>query len=667
MPDVHDVNASQIHSPGGDRASSGTMTAADVIGSARNVVAARVNGQLRDLACVVEVDDAVEPVLDSSDDGLAIVRHSCAHVLAQAVQSLFEEARLGIGPPIKDGFYYDFKVARPFQPADLSLIEDAMKKIIKSDQRFRRRVVTEQEARAELKDEPFKLELIGLKGVPVSQEDVAMEVGAEELTIYDNLDKFTGEVIWKDLCRGPHVPSTRYISAFKLMRHAAAYWRGSEKNPQLQRIYGTAWDSKQHLNDYLTFLAEAERRDHRRIGKELELFHLDPTAPGMPYWLPNGMRLLNGLLEFWRDEHERRGYEEISSPLINSKKLWEISGHWDHYRDDMFVIDGESDNAYGVKPMNCPNAMVVFNLKSRSYRDLPMRLSDCDPLHRNERSGTLHGLLRVQKFQQDDAHIFVRPEQIREEYERIFDICDRFYSIFDLSYRFRLGTRPESFIGGLETWHNAEAILGEILEVRTGGDFVYEKGGGAFYGPKIDILMSDVLGRSWQTGTIQLDFNLPRRFNCVYTDEQGERQTPVVIHRVIYGSLERFLGIYIEHTSGAFPLWLSPVQVTAIPVTHDHCTYAQCVASALRDRGVWAEVDDRNETLGNRVRQAQQQKVPLMLVLGKREVDEGTVSVRRRGDRRLASMPLDKFVQLVGDAVRTRSDVPEFLTNEAAE
>lgn len=635
-----------------------TATAGDRLGRSRDIVAARVNGELRDLSHAVSEGDAVEPVLASSPDGLSIIRHSCAHVLAQAVQAAFPDARLGIGPPIKDGFFYDFQVDRPFQPDDLERIESSMKSIIKSDQRFVRRVVADDDARVELRAEPFKLELIGLKGSDAADQgsEIGVEVGAGELSIYDNVGK-GGETVWKDLCRGPHVPSTRYITAFKLMRIAAAYWRGSEKNPQLQRIYGTAWDSKQGLADYLHFLKEAERRDHRRLGRELELFHLDPTAPGMPYWLPKGMRLLNNLLSFWRDEHEARGYEEISTPLINSKKLWEVSGHWEHYRDDMFLIDGDGDNAYGVKPMNCPNAMVVFNLKNRSYRDLPLRLSDCDQLHRNERSGTLHGLLRVQKFQQDDAHIFVKPEQIREEYEQIFDICDRFYSIFGLSYRFRLGTRPEKFIGDVETWDNAEATLTGILDARTGGDYERESGGGAFYGPKIDILMSDVLGRSWQMGTIQLDFQLPRRFGCVYVDDHGERKTPVVIHRVIYGSLERFLGIYLEHTGGAFPLWLAPVQVTAIPVSQEYAAYTDKVAATLRENGVRVEVDARNETLGNRVRIAQQQKVPLMLVLGGREASEGTISVRRRGDRSLRSMHLDEFVAQVSAAVHSRSDL----------
>lgn len=641
-------------------------TAGDVLGSDRSVVAARVGGVLRDLSHPLTDSDLVEPVLASSEDGLAIIRHSCAHVMAQAVQELFPEARLGMGPPIKDGFYYDFDVDRPFHPEDLAQIEERMRKIVAARQSFSRREVSDEQAHAELASEPYKLELIGLKGSAAGHDDMSVEVGTGNLTIYDNIDPASGQITWKDLCRGPHLPSTRHIPAFKLMRGAAAYWRGSEKNPQLQRIYGTAWESKASLANYLHLLEEAEKRDHRKIGKNLELFHFDPTAPGMPYWLPKGLRVLNNLLAFWREEHEDRGYEEIATPLVNNKQLWENSGHWDHYRENMFIIDDDDEKStYALKPMNCPNAMIVFNLKTRSYRDLPLRLSDCDPLHRNERSGTLHGLLRVQKFIQDDAHIFITPDQIREECQQVFDIANRFYGIFSLDYKFRLGTRPESFIGDIETWDDAEGTLSSILEARTGGDYELERGGGAFYGPKIDILMSDVLGRSWQMGTIQLDFQLPRRLGCVYTDEHGQRQTPVVIHRVIYGSLERFLGIYIEHTSGAFPLWLSPVQVSIIPVAPEHAEYAYKVADTLRQAKVRAEVDARNETLGMRVRVAQQQKVPLMLVLGKREAEGGTVSVRRRGERKLTAMDLNLFVDRVASAVlrRVDADLPSDAVN----
>jgi threonyl-tRNA synthetase len=645
---------------GTDREVATETTASDLYAADSDVVVARVNGKLRDLTWELREGDVVEPVLADSEDGRTVIRHSAAHVMAQAVQQAYPEAKLGIGPPIENGFYYDFDVPQAFTPDDLKAIEARMRDIIKQGQRFVRREVSDEEARQELAAEPYKLELIGIKGQADGDAAASTEVGAGVLSIYDNVDARTGELRWKDLCRGPHLPSTRHIPAFKLMRNAAAYWRGSEKNPQLQRIYGTAWASRDALAAYLRMLEEAERRDHRRIGKELELFHFDPTAPGMPYWLPNGLRILNSLLAFWREEHEARGYQEIATPLLNNKRLWETSGHWEHYRDDMFQVANDApgeDPAYALKPMNCPNAMVVFNIKTRSYRDLPLRLSDCDPLHRNERSGTLHGLLRVQKFQQDDAHIFVDHSQIEEEIQRIFDICDRFYGIFGLDFTYRLGTRPEGFIGDVETWEHAEETLAAILKDRTGGAFEQEDGGGAFYGPKIDILMSDVLGRQWQMGTIQLDFQLPRRFGCTFTDENGERKVPVVIHRVIYGSLERFLGIYIEHTAGAFPLWLSPIQVAVIPVAPNHAEYAHKVYDGLRQAGIRADLDDRNETLNARVRNAEKQRIPLILVLGSREAEGGTVSVRRRGERTLASTALEDFALRASAAIRNRTDL----------
>jgi threonyl-tRNA synthetase len=641
--------------PAGTTAGEAVVTARLPKGGPDAVVVVRdPERQLRDLTWAPDTDVEVEPVAMSSPDGLAVLRHSTAHVMAQAVQDIFPEAKLGIGPPIEDGFYYDFDVPKPFTPDDLGRIETRMREIVNSGQRFQRRVIASLDAaRDELANEPYKLELIDVKGGDVDTAEV-MEVGGGELTIYDNLDAKTGKTCWSDLCRGPHVPSTNLIKIFQLMRGAGAYWRGDEKRPMLQRIYGTAWANKKDLEQYLWRREQAELRDHRKIGRELELFHFDPTAPGMPYWLPKGMRVLNSLLSFWRDEHEARGYEEISTPLVNNKRLWELSGHWDHFRDDMFVVPVDEATTYALKPMNCPNAMVVYNLKTRSYRDLPLRLSDCDLLHRNERSGTLHGLLRCQKFQQDDAHVFVTPAHIREEYERIFDLCDRFYTIFDLKYRLRIGTRPEGFIGDRETWDAAEETLTSILQERTGGDYDIEAGGGAFYGPKIDILMQDAIGRNWQTGTIQLDFQLPRRFGCVYVDENGQRQTPVVIHRVVYGSLERFLGIYIEHTAGVFPLWISPVHAVVLPVSDQFTDYAARVTGRLRAAAARAELDGRGETLGNRVRQAQQMKVPVVVVVGAREEESATVSLRLRGGRKVSSILLDDFADQLGQDLRDR-------------
>jgi threonyl-tRNA synthetase len=441
----------------------------------------------------------------------------------------------------------------------------------------------------------------------------------------------------------------------KVLNVAGAYWRGDEHRPMLQRIYGTAWESAKELEHYLWLRAEAERRDHRRLGKELELFHFDPTAPGMPYWLPRGFKVLLELLTFWRAEHEKRGYQEISSPLVNEKRLWEKSGHWDHYQENMFVIPVDEHRTYAVKPMNCPNAMVVFRLKKRSHRDLPYRLSDCDILHRNERSGTLMGLLRVQKFQQDDAHIFVSEDMIEDEYERVLDICKLFYEIFDLKYKLRLGTRPAKFIGDVETWDAAEAALKRILDKHTGpGGYEIEDGDGAFYGPKIDILMEDALGRSWQTGTIQLDFQLPRRFDCTYTDKDGKEKTPVVIHRVIYGSLERFMGVLIEHTAGAFPVWIAPVQAMLIPITDKQIPFAQEVQAQLREAGVRAELDDSSERMNNKIRTAQLQKIPYMLVIGNREVEQKAVSVRLRSEENLGAMPVEAFLERVRRVVKDK-------------
>ncbi|MGH7881569.1 MAG: threonine--tRNA ligase, partial [Candidatus Dormibacteraceae bacterium] len=460
-----------------------------------------------------------------------------------------------------------------------------------------------------------------------------------------------------DLCRGPHVDQTSDLdpAALKLLNTAGAYWRGDEKRPMLTRIYGTIWNNQAELEAFLWRRAEAERRDHRRLGRELELFHFEPTAPGMPYWLPKGLKLLNTLIDFWREEHESRGYQEIASPLLNDKQLWETSGHWDHYRDSMFLTPIDETTTYGLKPMNCPNAMVVYNLKVRSYRDLPLRFSDCDILHRNERSGTLHGLLRVQRFQQDDAHIFVTEEMIEEEYQRIFDIADRFYRIFQLDYTLRLGTRPQKYIGDVETWNRAEGALIRILDRHAGaGGYQIEPGDGAFYGPKIDIIMRDVLGRSWQMGTIQLDFNLPRRFDCKYIRSDGKQETPVVIHRVIYGSLERFIGILIEHTAGAFPLWLAPVQVSIIPVADRHNQAAAEIQKQLQAQRIRSELQSENERLGAKVRAAQVAGIPYALVIGDREVKEGKVSVRARGGEQLGDMPLEEFIAKLKAAIEEK-------------
>lgn len=583
-----------------------------------------------------EMDLAIRPESQQEFD-LARMRHSCAHVMAQAVLELFPGAKLGIGPAIADGFYYDFDLPRPLTPADLEQIEKRMREIQAAAYPFVRQVVSREEARRLFADQPYKLELID-------------EFPPDEVITTYTHDGFT------DLCRGPHVEDTSQIGYFKLLRVSGAYWRGHERRPQLQRIYGTSWPTLEQLETYLYRLEEAERRDHRRLGRELELFHFDPTAPGMPYWLPKGLKILNILLDFWRQEHEKRGYQEIAAPLVNDKRLWEVSGHWDHYRENMFIITLDEHLVYGIKPMNCPNAMVVYNLKKRSYRDLPLRLSDCDILHRYERSGTLHGLLRVRKFQQDDAHIFVTEEQIEEEFARILEIAQLFYGIFGLRYTLRLGTRPHDFMGDLETWDKAEAALRRILDEHAGpANYLVGEGEGAFYGPKIDILMEDALGRQWQTGTIQLDFQLPRRFGCTYTDRDGTEKTPVVIHRVIYGSLERFIGILIEHFAGSFPVWLAPVQAVIIPIADRHLPYAYQVREQLRAGGLRVEVDDSNDRMQAKIRQAQLQKVPYMLVTGDREVESAKVSVRLRTNENIGSMPVEQFLAMVQRLVAEKS------------
>ena len=622
-------------------------------GESAVVVVRTSDGVLRDLDWVPESDLEVEAVYLDSEDGRKVMRHSLAHIMAQAVQILFPDSKLGIGPPIENGFYYDFLTSETFSPDDVQRIEQQMRRIIKRGQFFRRRKFDSlDQAKSELQSEPLKLEILA------SLEDRGRVL--DDLSIYDNIEINSGVVAWSDLCQGPHLPSTQVIGAFKLTRIAGAYWRNSENNVQLQRIYGTGWESKEALDSYVAFLKDAESRDHRRIGKELEYFHFEPTAPGMPYWLPKGLRILNSLIEFWRKEHELYGYQEVSTPLVNHQSLWERSGHWEHYKNDMFIIEEDDPEKaeraqFAIKPMNCPNAMVIFNVKTRSYRDLPLRFSDCDPLHRNEKSGALHGLFRVQKFQQDDAHIFISEEMIGEECDRIFAICDRFYGIFGLEYSLRLGTRPANFIGDLETWNLAERNLASILEDRADGSFAIEEGGGAFYGPKIDILMKDVLGREWQMGTIQLDFQLPRRFDCQYIDANGARRTPVVIHRVIYGSLERFIGILLEHTAGALPVWLAPVTAVVIPVASEFLDYADTVARELRGVGARIEVDSRDESLNSKIRTAQTTKIPFTVVVGAMEVEARGVAVRIRGQRDSVQLPLSALSLALASALDEKS------------
>ena len=568
------------------------------------------------------------------------IRHSLAHLLAAAVLELWPQAKPTIGPAIDTGFYYDFDFKKPISEEDLPKIEKKMREILKTWEKFTGKKVSKKEALKYFADNPFKRELV---------EEISTK--GEDITFYTS-GKFT------DLCRGGHVSSAKEISeqSFKLTSIAGAYWRGSEKNPMLTRIYGAAFQTKQELEDYLKQALEAKKRDHRLLGPKLELFMFHETSPGMPYWLPKGVAIYNELINFWREDHRARGYQEIVSPLLNKKELYVTSGHYEHYWDSMFTAKTKEGEEYGVKAMNCPNAMVVFGSRPRSYKDLPLRLSDTDTLHRNELSGTLSGLLRVREFRQDDAHIFVTEDQIGEEYDNIFQIVERFYSIFGIEYSYRLGTRPESYLGDVKTWNKAEATLEQILKKNKKPYTVAEKDG-AFYGPKVDILIKDVIGREWQLGTIQLDFQQPRRFELEYIAADGKKKTPVVIHRVIYGSLERFIAILIEHFAGAFPLWLAPVQVVILPISDEQNGYAEKVASELRTtvRGLRLEIDDRSESIGRKIRDAELLKIPYMLIVGKKEVQEKTVSLRQRGEKDLGAMKLEKFVDKIRKEIETKA------------
>ena len=606
----------------------------------KGLIGGRIGDEYIDMAYILTGDEDEIEVFEMGDDEHSrwLYRHSMSHVLAQAVKRLYPDAKLAIGPAIDDGFYYDFDVETPFSHDDLEKISDEMKKVIKENHRFERQEVSREEAMAMLKemDEPYKIELL---------EDLPED---EEISFYKD-----GEFV--DLCRGPHIKYTKGVKNFQLLDVAGAYWRGDEKNKMLQRIYGTAFHKKEDLEHFLNMREEAERRDHRRLGRELELFHLDQTAPGMPYWLPKGLTIINELISYSREEQQKRGYQEIATPLVNHKSLWETSGHWDFYKDNMFIIPIDEHTTYAVKPMNCPNAMIVYNLKTRSYRDLPLRLSDASVLHRNERSGTLHGLLRVQKFQQDDAHIFITEDQIEEEYERVLDFTSHYYEMFGLNYKLRFGTRPQKYLGDIETWDRAEAALTRILDKLAPGKYVREEGEGAFYGPKIDILIEDAIGRSWQNGTIQLDFQLPRRFNCTYVDANNEDQTPAVIHRALFGSFERFFGILIEHYAGAFPVWLSPVQASVIPIADRHIEYCDELVASLREAGIRAELNyAKHKTLNYRVREAQVQKIPYMLVIGDREIENKEISLRLRTEEDLGAKPLDEFISFVQDKIANK-------------
>ncbi len=594
----------------------------------KQALLAVVDGVNKDLSDVLDHDAAVEFIVPESEEGLHAIRHTAAHVMAQAIQHLFPDVKFAIGPAIANGFYYDLDSEHTFTPEDLTAIEKEMGKIIKQNIPLVRAEIPRSEALAMFaaKDEKYKVELIN--DLP---EDAV-------ISTYTQGD-FT------DLCAGPHCPSTGRVKAFKLQSIAGAYWRGNEKNKMLQRIYGTAFASKEELDNYLHMLEEAAKRDHRKLGKELDIFAIMEEGPGFPFFLPNGMVIRNELINYWRQVHRRYGYQEIKTPMILSRKLWETSGHWDHYRENMYFTQiDEAD--YAVKPMNCPGGMLVYKLHPHSYKELPIRAGELGLVHRHELSGALHGLFRVRCFTQDDAHIFMMPSQIKDEIQNVIRLFDEVYATFGLKYHAELSTRPEDSMGDAETWEkttNALKAALEDLEL----PYVINEGDGAFYGPKIDFHLTDSIGRTWQCGTIQLDMLLPEKFDLTYTGEDGLKHRPVMIHRVVYGSIERFIGILIEHYAGAFPAWLAPQQVRILPITDKHVAYAKELADKMFDLGLRVHLDDRNEKLGYKIREAQVQKVPYTLVVGDKEMEEGTVNVRRRGEGDIGAMKQADFIAML--------------------
>ncbi|MEH0973987.1 threonine--tRNA ligase [Micromonospora sp. CPCC 205546] len=642
-------------------------TAADAVAAAglpasgpKAIVVVRdPQGQLRDLDWAPQADTEVEPVSLDSPDGLDVLRHSCAHVLAQAVQDVFPEAKLGIGPPIENGFYYDFAVDKPFQPDDLAKLEKRMQEIVKSGQRFRRRRFGSlDEAKAELAAEPFKLELIDVKGEGLDTSEV-MEVGGGELTIYDNLAANEDKVCWSDLCRGPHLPNTRLIGAFRLMRSAAAYWRGSEKNPQLQRVYGTAWPTRDELKAYLKLLEEAARRDHRKLGADLDLFSFpDEIGSGLAVFHPKGGIIRRELENYSRRRHEEAGYEFVNTPHITKAQLFETSGHLQWYADGMYPpMEMEGANYY-LKPMNCPFHNLIFRSRGRSYRELPLRLFEFGSVYRFEKSGVVHGLTRVRGMTQDDAHIYCTQEQMAGELKSLLSfVLDllRDYGLDD--FYLELSTRnPEKSVGTDENWERATEALRSAAE-ESGLDLVPDPGGAAFYGPKISVQAKDAIGRTWQMSTIQVDFNLPERFGLEFQAADGTRQRPVMIHRALFGSIERFFGVLTEHYAGAFPAWLAPVQVVGIPIREDHTDYLHGFVAALRAEGVRAQVDAGDDRMQKKIRTAQQQKIPFMVIAGDDDVAAGTVSFRYRDGSQRNGVPVADAVAHVLDVVGSRTNV----------
>lgn len=603
---------------------------------AREAVGGKFNGKIVELNTKIEEDGELEILTFEDEEGKKIYWHTSSHILAQAVKRLFKDVKLAIGPAIDNGFYYDFDTERPFTTEDFEAIEEEMNKIIKEDYKLERFVLSKEEAIKFMKekDEPYKVELI--EEIPEG----------EEISFYKQ-----GEFV--DLCAGPHLPSTGMVKAIKLLSVAGAYWKGDEKNKMLQRIYGISFPKKSMLDEYLHMMEEAKKRDHRKLGKELDLFSIHPEGPGFPFFHPKGMIIRNILEDFWRKEHIKRGYQEIRTPIILNEELWKRSGHWDHYKENMYFteIDGQT---YAIKPMNCPGAMLVYKSTLHSYRDLPLRLCELGLVHRHELSGVLHGLMRVRSFTQDDAHLFMTPEQVEDEILGVINLVDYFYKIFRFEYHVELSTRPENSMGTDEEWELATNALISALK-RANLPYKVNEGEGAFYGPKIDFHLKDSIGRTWQCGTIQLDFQMPERFELEYIGPDGEKHRPIMLHRVIYGSIERFIGILTEHFAGAFPTWLAPVQVRVLPISEKHHEYARKVYERLQEHDIRVELDDRNEKIGYKIREAQLQKIPYMLIVGDREVEEGNVSLRSRKDGDLGPISLDNFIEKILKEIATKA------------
>lgn len=605
---------------------------------AKVATSALLNGEVVDLRTVLNEDCNLQILTFDDEEGKGAYRHTTSHIMAQAVKRIFPNAKLAIGPSIENGFYYDYDIDGTFSPEDLEKIEKEMENICKENLPIERFTLSRDEAIKLMKedDELYKVELI---------EELP---DGEEISFYKQGD-------YVDLCAGPHLMSTGLVKAFKLTSSSGAYWRGDEHNKMLQRIYGTSFPKKSQLDEYLAMIEEAKKRDHRKLGRELELFFFDETAPGMPYWLPKGFTLLNTLIDFWRGVHKKAGYQEFSGPQLNSSVLWKISGHWDHYKENMFVLTDAEGFEQALKPMNCPNSIKIYQSKLRSYKDLPLRFNDVDVIHRYEKSGQLNGLFRVRMFRQDDSHNYITEDQVGEEMKNILEIADKLYSVFGLEYELTLSTRPDDFMGDIALWDKAESELKAALDGICGeGKYRINEGDGAFYGPKIDIKMKDCLGREWQTGTLQLDFQLPLRFDLSYIDKDGNKKAPIMIHRAIFGSFERFIGIITENFAGAFPAWLAPVQVKVLPISEErHGEYARKLVDELNDAGFRVELDDRNEKIGYKIREAQTQKIPYMLVVGDKEIEANSVGVRARKEGDLGAMTVEEFKKKLKEEVET--------------